>query len=216
MKLIAVNGSPRPQWNTAQLLEKTVEGARAAGAQARIVHLYGLDYKGCASCFACKRLGGPGYGRCVLQDGLAPLLDEIRGADALVLGSPVYLMAETGGMRAFMERLVFPYLRYTDPPSTLFPRRLRTALVYTMNVDDAQAQAAGLPERLAASARFLEMAFGACETMVCTDTLQFSDYRLFDNSRFDPEAKMKRHREVFPEDLARAFDLGRRLAAPPA
>lgn len=214
MKLVAVNGSPRKQWNTAQLLGKAVEGAKAAGMDVKLVHLYDLDYKGCTSCFACKRIGGKSYGRCVLRDGLTPLLDEIHDADALVVGSPIYLMAETGETRSFMERVGFQYLRYADPPATLFPRHIRTAFIYTMNVDDETVKAMGIRERMEVSAYFFERVFGSCEMQFCADTLQFDDYAAYDNTRFDPDAKMKRHREVFPHDLARAFELGKRMAEP--
>ena len=46
------------------------------------------------------------------------------------------------------------------------------------------------------------------------DTLQFSDYDAYENSRFDPKAKQVRHEEVFPKDLEQAFELGRRMALP--
>ena len=89
--VIAINGSPRKTWNTATLLEHTIKGAESAGAKTEIVHLYDLDYKGCTSCFACKLNGGPSYGKCAMKDGLTLVLERIRNADALILGSPVYL-----------------------------------------------------------------------------------------------------------------------------
>ncbi len=52
MKVIAVNSSPRKQWNTARLLKKAIEDAAAAGAETKLVHLYDLSYRGCTSCFA--------------------------------------------------------------------------------------------------------------------------------------------------------------------
>jgi multimeric flavodoxin WrbA len=55
MKLMAFNGSPRKNWNTAMLLEKVLEGARSAGADTELIHLYDLNYKGCMSCFSCKK-----------------------------------------------------------------------------------------------------------------------------------------------------------------
>ncbi len=214
MKIIAVNGSPRKQWNTARLLEKTLEGAASAGAGTKLVHLYDLAYTGCVSCFACKRLGGSSYGRCALRDGLTPLLDDLAAADAFVLGSPVYLCAETGQMRSCMERLCFQYLRYANPPATLFPRRPRTALLYTMNIPEGLVEEMGLGRHIEISRGFMERTFGSCETFLATDTLQFSDYSQYENTLFDPEAKQRRHREVFPQDEARAFELGRRLAEP--
>lgn len=214
MNLVAVNGSPRKKWNTGLLLEKVVEGAQAAGMDAKLVHLYGLDYKGCTSCFACKRIGGPCYGRCAMRDGLTPLLDEIHGADALVLGSPVYFGGETGMARCFLERAAFQYFTYTNPPGTLFARRIRTAVVYDMGIPEEGMAAMGYSYFMDQTSRFLDTAFGPCERLTVNDTLQFDDYSAYTSSAFDADAKMKRHREVFPQDLARAFDLGKRMAEP--
>ena len=214
MKIIAVNGSPRKQWNTARLLEKTLEGAAAAGAETKLVHLYDLSYRGCTSCFACKRIGGASYGRCAMKDGLTPLLEELASADAIVLGSPVYLCGETGEMRSCMERLTFQYIRYANPPATLFPRRIRTALVYTMNVPEEKVTEIGLDKHIGITRGFMERTFGHCETLLATDTLQFDDYSQYENTLFDPDAKQRRYREVFPQDEARASELGRRMTEP--
>ena len=70
MRIIAVNGSPRKKWNTAALIDSALDGARSLGAETQRVDLYDLDYKGCVSCFACKKLGGKSYGRCAVKDGL--------------------------------------------------------------------------------------------------------------------------------------------------
>jgi multimeric flavodoxin WrbA len=95
MKLLAVNGSPRKNKNTARLLEQVVAGAGEKGAETELVHLRDLRYTGCISCFECKRIGGPSYGRCVLKDDLRPILDKAHEADVLVLGSPFYICTET-------------------------------------------------------------------------------------------------------------------------
>jgi len=214
MKLIAVNGSPRKQWNTARLLEKVVEGAKSAGMDTKLVHIYDYDFKGCTSCFGCKRVGGANRGRCAMRDGLTPLLDEIRDADALVLGSPLYLMTETGEMRSFMERLVFPYVCYSNPPTSLFPHRIRNAFVYTMNMGEELAANMGLEDHLKKTRFFMEMVFGSCEMQVCYDTLQYTDYKAHGNELFDGTAKQRRHEEVFPKDLEQAFELGKRMCLP--
>ena len=210
--MIAVNGSPRKRWNTARLLEKTVEGAKSAGMDARLVHIYDFDFKGCTSCFACKRVDGNSYGRCVTRDGLTPLLDEIRNADVLVFGSPLYLMTETGEMRSFMERVCFPYVCYSNPPTSLFPRRIRNAFVYTMNMGEEFAKSMGLTEHLKNTKFFMEMVFGPCEMQICYDTLQYDDYAAHGNVLFDGVAKKRRREEVFPKDLGQAFELGKRMS----
>jgi len=128
MKVMAFNGSPRKTWNTATLLEKALEGAASKGAETELIHLYDLNYKGCISCFACKTKDGKSYGRCAVKDDLTPIFEKVLDAQALIFGSPVYLGTSTGQMRSFMERLVFPFLTYTDPPGTLFPGKSRPVL----------------------------------------------------------------------------------------
>jgi multimeric flavodoxin WrbA len=54
MKIIGINGSPRKKWNTATMLEHSLDGAASRGAETKLVHLYDIDYKGWRSCFACK------------------------------------------------------------------------------------------------------------------------------------------------------------------
>jgi len=64
MKIIAFNGSPRKMWNTATLLNKSLEGGtRSQGAETELIHLYDLNYKGCESCFSCKTMGSNSYGK---------------------------------------------------------------------------------------------------------------------------------------------------------
>ena len=212
MKIIAVNGSPRTTWNTATLLQHALDGAGEHGAQTSLVHLYSLDYKGCISCFACKKLGGKSYGRCALQDGLSPLLNDIAEADALILGSPMYLNTETGEMRSFMERLLFQYYTYTPEMTSLAPKPMPTALIYTMGATEELHHQLGQQRAVDASKRFMSIIYGSCEVQLSTDTLQFDDYSKFMATRFDPVAKGKRYKEVFPQDCEKARQLGASLA----
>lgn len=213
MKVIAVNGSPRKQWNTALLLEKALEGAAARGAETELIHLYDLNFKGCMSCFLCKTRGGPSYGRCGFHDELTPILKKIEEADALLLGSPIYFGNVTGTLRSFLERLLFPYGTYTEPPQTLFPKKINTAIIYTMNMKKEQARELGYFQHLSRHEQTLEEWFGAAESLYSFDTYQFDDYAKVVADRFDPNKKAKRREHIFPMDLQNAFDLGTRLIA---
>jgi multimeric flavodoxin WrbA len=212
MQIIGINGSPRKQWNTATLVAKALEGAAAQGAETQLVHLYDLDFKGCTSCFACKTRGGKSYGRCAMKDGLTPLLDRIATADALVIGSPVYFGSVTGETRSFMERLLFPYLTYTVPYGTLFPKKLATAFIYTMNVTEERSREFGYEYFINANERYAQLLLGTAESLCAFDTCQVDDYSKVVIESFDPVHKAKRRAEALPLDCGRAFDLGRRLA----
>ena len=214
MTVIGINGSPRKTWNTATLLEKALEGAASQGAETGIVHLYDLDFQGCTSCFACKLEGGKKYGRCAVKDDLTPILDAIAEADALVLGSPIYFGNVTGEMRSFLERLLFPYLVYSNPPSSLFRGELATAFIYTMNAPEEYVKTIGYTQLFAANEQLLGRIFKRpTETLCSFETLQFPDNSKVVFSYADPEERKERRRTVFPQDCEKAFALGARLAA---
>lgn len=215
MKVMAFNGSPRKKkWNTVTMLENALEGARSAGAETGLIHLYDMQFSGCISCFSCKKLNRKEDGVCSVQDELAPVLKRIRETcEALIIGSPIYYGCETASTRAFLERLCYPYNRYAKDTRSLFPRHMKTAMIYTMNVTEESFGDLGYDRQFEKTRKMLETHFGSCEVLVASDTLQYSDYDLYESERFDEKAKMKRHVEVFPEDCQRAYDLGGRLAS---
>ena len=211
MKVIALNGSPRKEWNTALLLKKALEGAASKGAETELINLYDLNYKGCISCFSCKAKGGKSYGRCAVKDDLKPVFMKIELADAVLFGSPIYLGSITGETQSFLERLVFPYLTYTDPPATLFPKKIGTAFIYTMGIPENMMKEVGYEQHFANTERFLTRIFGSSETLLSFDTYQFEDYSQYVATRFNPKEKLKRRQEIFPKDCQKAFELGMRL-----
>jgi len=216
MNVYAINGSPRKNGNTAQLLEQALAGAAAQGAATELIHLYELDFKGCTSCFACKLKGGEGYGKCAMRDGLTPVLEKLSGADAFVLGSPIYFGTVTGELRSCMERLLFPWFVYARPPQSLFGRKIPTALIYTMNVTAEVMKEYQYPVHFGVNQNYLARIFGQAETLCACETLQFEDYDRYVFDYFDPAERRQRHAQLFPESCRKAFALGGRLTAPVA
>ena len=212
MKAIGINGSPRKKWNTATLLEKALQGAASQGAEIQSVHLYDLAYRGCVSCFACKIKGGTSYGRCAVKDDLTSILNTLDSADILILASPIYFGTATGEMRSFMERLLFPYMTYTDPPGSLFSGKLRTGFIYTLGATEELAKQRGFDQHIAANEMLLSLIFGASVSLCSYDTYQFEDYAKVYAPRWDPEQKARRRSELFPADCQRAHDMGRQMA----
>jgi multimeric flavodoxin WrbA len=208
MRVMAFNGSPRKKkWNTVTLLENALKGAESVGAETELVQLYDLRFSGCISCFSCKKLSRKEDGVCAVQDDLTPVLD------ALIIGSPIYYGCESASTRAFLERLLFPYNKYAKDRRSLFPRRINTAMIYTMGAPEEIAKEIGFDRMIVMTKMALENHFGACEVLLSTDTLQYSDYDEYESEAFDKEAKIKRHAEVFPDDCRHAFELGVRMAS---
>lgn len=209
MKMIAINGSPRKKWNTATLLEKALEGAASEGAETEIIHLYDLNFKGCTSCFACKLKGGSSYGKCAMKDELSPMLDRLKDADAVILGSPIYLGNSTGEMRSFMERYVFPFLVYSTDLPSLYPKNIPVGFIYTMGIKEENFDMFGLNKIIKLNETIATRIFGYSESLYSTDTYQFDDYSKY--VAFDPGEKANRRKEVFPQDCEKAFEMGARF-----
>ncbi len=210
MKVIAINGSPRKEWNTATLLNKALEGAASQGAETETAHLYDLDFKGCKSCFACRLKGGKSYGKCAQRDELTPILGRIEKCDALIMGSPIYLSSITGEMKSFMERAIYPYLVYDAKRSSLFPKKIKTGFIYTLGANEERMKDLQTDKHIAINEMVTGRILGSAESLMVTDTYQFDDYSKYVCSH-DEAAKAKRRREVFPLDCQKAFDMGVRL-----
>lgn len=101
MKIMGFIASPRKEGNTAWAINQILAGARARGAETASWHFNDLDIKPCRGCLGCKQ----GDMRCVVKDGMQELYGAIEQADALVLGSPVYMGQMSGQAKIFTDRL---------------------------------------------------------------------------------------------------------------
>lgn len=207
-KIIIIDGGPRKNFNTASMLQKFAEEATSVSdkIEVKTVRLYGLDYKGCMSCMACK-VKGKASNICKFKDALTPVLEEIAEADGLVLGSPIYFGDVTGQMRTFLERLAFPWLSYNDYSLTA-PKRMPVVLMETMN---------GLPERnnsqgYGSMEYCIHTALGEPEHLVAYNTYQVKNYERFELASFSEEAKRQWRDEHWEQDLQKAFDAGKQMA----
>lgn len=203
-KIIAVNAGPRKNWNTDTLITEASKGAESTGAVVEKFDLFKLEkYTGCISCFGCKKEQHKGH--CVCRDGLAVVLDAIREADGLIIGSPNYLGEMTASFRALYERLVFQNLTYNSDMPCCNQNTIPVLLIMTSNAPDTTYM-----ELLQNYQQTLNRFIGPTEILVSGDTLQLSDYSKLDWewSFFDPEAKKRRHETIFPQECARAYDMG--------
>ena len=203
-----IDGGPRKTFNTASMLQKFAEGASSASDEIEVktVRLYDLDYKGCMSCMACK-IKGKASNICKFKDAITPVLEEIASADGLVLGSPNYFGEITAQMRAFLERLAFPWLSYNDYSITA-PKRMPVLLVETMN---------GTPEYnndhgYGSMEHCIAQALGQPEKLTAYNTYQVKNYDRYELGGFSEEAKRQYRDEHWEEDLQNAFEAGKRMA----
>ena len=213
MKFFAINGSPRKTCNTAKLLDKSLDGIKSVLHEAEVkrIDLYDIPFNGCKSCFACKKVNGRHYGRCVYNDDFKPILNEIVQADGIILGSPVYFGDLTGNMRCFLERFMFPFLAYSKT-ETVDHKRMPLACIYTMNVSKEMSIDVGYHDRFDAYESSLEMIFTKPEHLYVHETYQFSDYNRYVSDVFDESERRHIRKTQFPKDLESAFELDRNIA----
>ena len=210
-KIIAINCSPRSTWNTATLVREAAKGAEEEGIQVNVIDLYKLEkFTGCVSCFACKLPENPG--KCVCRDGLTPVLEEIRNADGLIIGTPNYLGDVSAGFRSLYERLIFQSLTYKTEVRSYNQRQIPVLMIMTSNASDEFYDQIGYDQMLQRYQGSFNTFVGPTKLLISSDTLQVVDYGRYQWTMFDPDAKNARHETVFPEDMKKAFDLGAQMA----
>lgn len=209
MKTIILNGSPRKNGNTALMLQEAKKGAESVGAETEYINLYDLSYTGCRSCLACKRKDAERC-KCFWKDDLSPLIDRIFAADALIIGSPIYLGDITSQVHALIERLHFCALSYDDY-SNYFAGKVDVGIILTMN---APKSFYNLSYRK--KAKEVEQIFqslnGSVEVYACCDTLQVKDYSRYSMAGFNEAHKKEMREKQFPQDLEKAFRMGAHLS----
>ena len=213
-RIIAINASPRATWNTSSLVREAAKGAESEGAEVKIFDLYKLEkFTGCISCFGCKLPEHQGV--CVYKDGLAPVLEEIRSADGLIVGTPNYLGDVSAAFRSLYERLIFQSLSYKTEPRSYNEHLIPVLLIMTSNCSEDFYSQIGYDKMLENYQNTLSGMVGPTKVMVCGDTLQVSDYSKYNWTMFDSEAKRVRHEEIFPENMKKAFSLGAEMSKCP-
>jgi putative NADPH-quinone reductase/putative sterol carrier protein len=110
MKILALQGSPRPKKYTQMVLDKFLEGAASKGAECETVHLADKKIHPCIGCYSCW-YKTPGV--CIHRDDMPGLLEKLRSCDVEVWATPLYTYGMTAYMKIFMERtlpLVEPFM----------------------------------------------------------------------------------------------------------
>ena len=99
MKILMLNGSPRPHGNTALALNEMAQVFAAEGMETELIQLGNRDIRGCIACGRCAELG-----RCVFDDLVNEIAPKFEACDGLVVGSPVYYASANATLVAFLTR----------------------------------------------------------------------------------------------------------------
>ena len=122
MKVVAFNGSPRQEGNTATLLGVVLMELHSQGIETELVHLKG-PLSGCIACFQCFEKKD---GRCAQKkDMINECIEKMSGADGIILGSPTYFADLTPELKALIDRAGFVAKANGD----MFKRKAGAAVV---------------------------------------------------------------------------------------
>lgn len=102
MKVLLVNGSPRPKSNTLLGLEEMQKIFNEQGIETEIYNIGNKDIRGCIACNQCSKKG-----HCVFDDEVNEFASKFEAADGLVVGTPVYYAAPNATVQAFLQRLFY-------------------------------------------------------------------------------------------------------------
>ena len=102
MKVLMLNGSPRPNGNTAIALAEMEKIFDAEGIETECIQVGQRDIRGCIACGRCAQLG-----RCVIDDIVNELSPKFAACDGLVVGSPVYYASANATLVALLTRLFY-------------------------------------------------------------------------------------------------------------
>ena len=110
MKVIAINGSPRMNGNTATALKARTDELERQGIETETIEIGNKSIHGCIACNHCFRSEG---NRCVFQDDLVnETAQKMREADGFILGCPTYYAGIPGTMKSFLDRVFYTSSRY--------------------------------------------------------------------------------------------------------
>lgn len=104
MKVIAINGSPKAEGNTYQAIKIVCDELEKNEISTEIIHIGNKTIRGCISCGACRINKNE---RCVIDDEVNEVIQKIKTADGIIIGSPVYYSSIAGTMKSFLDRTFY-------------------------------------------------------------------------------------------------------------
>ncbi len=99
MKVLAISSSPRKDGNSDVLCDQFLKGAKEAGHEGKKIRLSELGISPCTACYGCTKSG-----RCVKDDGMTEIIEELIHADIIALATPVYFYSMCAQMKIMIDR----------------------------------------------------------------------------------------------------------------
>ena len=122
MKIIVLNGSPRPSGNTKAMISAFTEGAERAGHEVTVFDVCRMNIKGCLACEYCHTKA---FRQCVQKDDMQKIYPVLDEAEMIVLASPIYYHGLSGQLQCTINRI------YAQG----YPKKLKKAMLLLSSGD---------------------------------------------------------------------------------
>ncbi len=101
MKVIALAGSPRKNGNSDILLDEAIKAIKSNGNDVKKVYVDDLEVNPCIACDACKEHP---QNKCIHDDDMQELCDELAESDLWLIATPIYWWGPTAQLKLVIDR----------------------------------------------------------------------------------------------------------------
>lgn len=141
------------------------------------------------------------------------ILEDVGKSDGLVCATPIYFHNISGQLRTFLERLFFQYHSFEKNETSIAPRKIYSAIIYTMNITREQMQYSDYRKNLGLIEHYFDYTFHSYPDVIYAfNTLLMDDYSHHELSIWDVDYKKEYQKRYFKENLRDAFDNGVKMA----
>lgn len=161
MKVLMINGSPHENGSTYRALSEIGKTLDANGIDFEIINVGKHDVVGCKACGACSKLG-----KCITDDIVNEVIEKLKQADGLVVGSPVYYSSMNGTLKSFLDRVFFGKSCFANKPAAAVAVARRAGTTETVDAINKYFMINNMP---VVSSQYWNMAFGSNASQVEKD-----------------------------------------------
>ncbi|PBI34215.1 flavodoxin family protein [Clostridioides difficile] len=125
VKVLAFMGSPRKKGNVDTILDEIIKGVNDNNVEVKKYYLNDMNIKGCQGCLYCRKVP-----TCEFKDDMIDIYKDIKSAEYIIIGSPVYICQVSAQTKLLLDRL-YPLTEINKSKHTPRFGQKKLIMVYT-------------------------------------------------------------------------------------